>query len=132
MSSEIPSQIRDYVDKAVLNAPSGSWSFTQGFLLGQLTVLLIVFAFVKFMLFENVQNPTKKRIPLIPPPTSPKTITVPPASAILAKTLYDPLHHAPESVDWLNVLLAQAIQQYRTEAQTNNRLLRIVYEALNS
>jgi len=60
MSSEIPSQIRDYVDKAVLNSPSGSWSFTQGFLLGQLTVLLIVLAFVKFMLFENVQNPTKK------------------------------------------------------------------------
>jgi hypothetical protein len=60
MSTEIPSQLREYVDKAVLNASSGSWSFTQGFLLGQFTVLLVVLAFVKFMLFETVQYSTKK------------------------------------------------------------------------
>ncbi|KAG0178334.1 ERMES complex subunit mmm1 [Apophysomyces sp. BC1034] len=54
-----------------------------------------------------------------------------PAAYIASKTYYDVVHHPPESTDWLNVLIAQAIMQYRDDAQINNRLILAVDEALN-
>ncbi|CAG8851818.1 10045_t:CDS:1, partial [Racocetra persica] len=71
------------------------------------------------------------RILPIQTPINSKTSCVSPASIILSKTLYDPKYHLPESTDWLNVLLAQAIYQYREEAKTDNRLVRFVDEILN-
>ncbi|ORY93169.1 hypothetical protein BCR43DRAFT_444856, partial [Syncephalastrum racemosum] len=50
---------------------------------------------------------------------------------ITSKTYYDVVHHPPESTDWLNVLLAQAIMQYRDDATVNNRLILAVNEVLN-
>lgn len=50
---------------------------------------------------------------------------------ILDKTFYDILHHPPESTDWLNVLLAQAMSQYRDDAQLNDRLILAIDEVLN-
>jgi hypothetical protein len=41
------------------------------------------------------------------------------------------IHHPPESTDWLNVLLAQAILQYREDAKINDRLMRAVDDILN-
>ncbi|CCF57636.1 hypothetical protein KAFR_0C06400 [Kazachstania africana CBS 2517] len=42
---------------------------------------------------------------------------------ILEKTYYDVETHEPESLDWFNVLIAQAIQQFREEAWTKNNIL---------
>lgn len=41
------------------------------------------------------------------------------------------MHHPPESTDWLNVLLAQAILQYREDAKINDRLILAVDDILN-
>lgn len=53
------------------------------------------------------------------------------AAHILDKTFYDLLHHPPESTDWLNVLLAQTMSQYRDDAQLNDRLILAIDEVLN-
>ncbi|CAG8562558.1 9952_t:CDS:2 [Ambispora gerdemannii] len=136
-TSEVPNSVQAYIDNALNNNSINSWSFILGFLLGQITVVLLVLAFVKFMLLEDSKNTNKKRPILFPTPSSstksssiPSTSSAP--SIILSKTFYDPIHHLPESTDWLNVLLAQAINLYRDDAQTNNRLLRVIDEALNS
>jgi maintenance of morphology protein 1 len=54
-----------------------------------------------------------------------------PSDHITSKTYYDMIHHPPESTDWLNVLLAQAILQYREDAKINDRLMRAVDDILN-
>lgn len=41
------------------------------------------------------------------------------------------IHHPPESTDWLNVLLAQFLMQYREDAKINDRLILAVDEVLN-
>lgn len=41
------------------------------------------------------------------------------------------IHHPPESTDWLNVLLAQFLMQYREDAKVNDRLILAVDEVLN-
>ncbi|CAJ0763493.1 3857_t:CDS:2 [Entrophospora sp. SA101] len=48
------------------------------------------------------------------------------------KNLYDPIYNTrSESSDWLNVLLAQIICQYRDDAKTDNSLIRYVDGILN-
>lgn len=42
-------------------------------------------------------------------------------NAILEKTYYNVETHAPESLDWFNVLIAQTIQQFREEASFTKR-----------
>ncbi|CAG8716267.1 17165_t:CDS:2 [Cetraspora pellucida] len=133
MSSEqaIPAELQQYIDQAVSKlSENSSWPFIQGFLLGQLTIIVLILAFIKFMLLEKATRQQKRILPIQTPINS-KTNCVSPASVILSKTLYDPKYHLPESTDWLNVLLAQAIYQYREEAKTDNRLVRFVDEILN-
>ncbi|GBB86791.1 hypothetical protein RclHR1_13200004 [Rhizophagus clarus] len=101
----------------------------QGFFLGQLTVVVLVLAFIKYMLLEDVKKTNLKRPLPISTPLNTKTATSP-ASIILSKTLYDPA--SPESTAWLNVLFAQTIYQYRNDAKTDNRLVHIVDKILNS
>lgn len=48
-------------------------------------------------------------------------------STILEKTYYDVENHAPESLDWFNVLVAQTISQLRTEALLSDN----IYHSLN-
>ncbi|KAI8332507.1 hypothetical protein EDC96DRAFT_451562, partial [Choanephora cucurbitarum] len=54
-----------------------------------------------------------------------------PKDHITSKTYYDMIHHPPESTDWLNVLLAQVILQYREDAKINDRLILAMDEILN-
>ncbi|KAI7898551.1 uncharacterized protein BX663DRAFT_524539 [Cokeromyces recurvatus] len=54
-----------------------------------------------------------------------------PNEHITSKTYYDVIHHPPESTDWLNVLLAQVILQYRQDAKINNRLMMCLDDILN-
>jgi maintenance of morphology protein 1 len=134
---------------------SSTLTFTQGLLLGQLSVVLLIGAFIKFFIFgeappvpsrssgrapKHIRSPSlhslassKSSAPqslrnkasatnvLRPVPTTATDI-----ASILRKT-YNQIPargpgrnnhstHQPESLDWLNVLIAQTIAQYRQTA----------------
>lgn len=59
--------------------------------------------------------------------TSP-TLTM---SSILSKTYYNVESHQPESLDWFNVLVAQTIAQFRSDAQHDDAILSSLTKALN-
>ncbi|KAI9049324.1 hypothetical protein LZ554_007168 [Drepanopeziza brunnea f. sp. 'monogermtubi'] len=155
-----------------LDAPrpesSSSLSFTQGLLLGQLSVVILLGAFIKFFIFgdppspdvtaalraterrsrtlahkrsllslrttstplrssHNLNQPSlnKKRSSVLrnPPPLTTNTI--------LSKTYYNVDSHQPESLDWFNVLVAQTIAQFRSDAQHDDAILTTLTKALN-
>ncbi|ORY81496.1 hypothetical protein BCR37DRAFT_341755, partial [Protomyces lactucae-debilis] len=110
------------------------WTFAQGLLVGQLTVILMIIFFLKFFIFaETVPSKSdaeqrmnqssskqrlkkkKSRVLRGPPPLS--------ASQILAKTYYNTASHRAESLDWFNVLIAQAFAQFREDAQSKDAIL---------
>jgi maintenance of mitochondrial morphology protein 1 len=139
-------------------------SFTQGLLIGQLSVVLLIGAFIKFFIFGEAQPPSRDssrqtyhpkhiRQPSIHSLASSKSspqrslrnkasssniLRPVPQNAtdivsILRKTYYETVPnkptaqgpsrghtqhspHQPESLDWFNVLIAQAIAQYRQTA----------------
>lgn len=127
-----------------LHQQTTHWSFTQGLIVGQLSVIFIVVIFIKFFVFaDSSTTPSKtiirdasgvivkrdkkqannKRNSYLNPEEadasaederllSNRAIV----SAILEKTYYDVHNHAPESLDWFNVLIAQTISHFRTEA----------------
>lgn len=68
---------------------------------------------------------TKKRSTILrnPPPLTTNTI--------LAKTYYNVNSHQPESLDWFNVLIAQTIAQFRSDAQHDDAILTSLTNALN-
>lgn len=47
----------------------------------------------------------------------------------LARLEYN--HHSSESLDWFNVILAQIINQYRSDARANGRLATVLSDVLN-
>ncbi|KAI9683915.1 MAG: ERMES complex subunit mmm1 [Trizodia sp. TS-e1964] len=123
-----------------------------GFLLGQLSIALLIGAFIKFFIFGDLpsheargseraaarrrrtllstRSPSetqlrKKRSTILRPPGVLTTRT------ILAKTYYNVASHQPESLDWFNVLVAQTIAQFRADAQSDEALLRSLTLALN-
>jgi len=51
--------------------------------------------------------------------------------SILSKTYYNVESHQPESLDWFNVLLAQTIAQFRSDAQHDDAILSSLTKALN-
>jgi len=60
---------------------------------------------------------------------SPPTLTI---GSILNKTYYNVDSHQPESLDWFNVLVAQTIAQFRSDAQHDDAILNSLTKALNS
>jgi len=58
-----------------------------------------------------------------PPPLTTNTI--------LSKTYYNVDSHQPESLDWFNVLIAQTIAQFRSDAQHDDAILTSLTKALN-
>jgi len=52
-------------------------------------------------------------------------------ATILSKTYYNVNSHQPESVDWFNVLIAQAIAQFRNDAQDDDAILTSLTNVLN-
>lgn len=146
-------------------------TFTQGFIVGQLSFLLLFVAFVKFFILGDTPNPEvtatiraaerhsrtlahkrsllgmresrqKSLSPDEPPqPTLTRKKSAilrgpPPAQAsigaILNKTYYRVDSHQPESLDWFNVLVAQTIAQFRSDAQHDDAILTSLSKALNS
>lgn len=138
-------------------------SFTQGLILGQLSVVLLLAAFIKFFIFgeapspevvasiratdrrsrtlahkksiltlretnalQLVQNPALNKKHVLRP--GPPTLTI---GSILSKTYYKVDSHQPESLDWFNVLIAQTIAQFRSDAQHDDAILSSLSKALN-
>jgi len=140
----------DYISKALpyhlqrqfqLNAASHSnnWSFTQGLLIGQLSVIVVLIFFIKFFVFSETKSSSTSdnlkdlKIPVV----QNKEIGIagvngvnsdsgdPTAliNSILEKTYYNVETHSSESLDWFNVLVAQTINQFRQEALSSNNIV---------
>ncbi|KAJ8126574.1 hypothetical protein O1611_g7064 [Lasiodiplodia mahajangana] len=142
--------------------PEPTLSFTQGLIVGQLSVILLLAAFIKFFIFGDPPSPevtasiraTERRSRTLahrqslltlrtqnarqtqPGPNkkkssvlrSPPTLTI---GSILNKTYYNVDSHQPESLDWFNVLVAQTIAQFRSDAQHDDAILNSLTNALN-
>lgn len=76
---------------------------------------------------DRHQQPTlnKKKSSIL---RSPPTLTI---GSILNKTYYNVDSHQPESLDWFNVLIAQTIAQFRSDAQQDDAILTSLTKALN-
>lgn len=137
-------------------------SFTKGFVIGQLSVIVVVAIFIKFFVFsESVpKNSGVKKSVLItnetkiignltssPEQKSPdksggsphktnspdeveseSTVLI---NTILEKTYYNVNTHQTESLDWFNVLVAQIITQFRSEALFENNIVHSLNEFLS-
>ncbi|KAI9677625.1 MAG: ERMES complex subunit mmm1 [Caeruleum heppii] len=134
-----------------------SFSFTQGFLLGQLSVVILIGAFIKFFIFgvppsaEQTASARasarrqrtlahKRSISASSPQhrslrkKQSRILRDPPpltTATILTKTYYNVHAHQPESLDWFNVLIAQTIAQLRDDAQHDDAILASLNEVLN-
>lgn len=136
-----------------------SLTFFWGFLLGQLTLALILFVFIKFFIFGEAPSSdqratvranarrartlshTRQRTlssALRPRPSVPLLRTGGggggngvPISKILEKTYYNIRGHQPESLDWFNVLIAQTIAQLRADALEDSAVLTSLTTLLN-
>ncbi|WVQ94413.1 hypothetical protein IAU59_001492 [Kwoniella sp. CBS 9459] len=108
-------------------APTTSnWTFTQGFILGQASFLVIVLLFVRYVVFSpsealdgeewRARRAEKAKKALL----STTSVPPPPPSKLLGKTNYEMATHAAESTDWVNVLLAQMLQGYRNDLLSAN------------
>jgi len=79
--------------------------------------------------------------PLMPPPPNRRItkkrsslLRAPPAATIatiLSKTYYNVSSHQPESLDWFNVLIAQTLAQFRSDAVADGALLNSLHSVLN-
>lgn len=130
-----------------------TWSFTQGLVIGQISVIFIIIVFVKFFVFAD----SSSHIPTKPGLDGATGVIVKrnkkkqhlngqfanddgneddislnsnelKISSILEKTYYDVNNHALESLDWFNVLVAQTISQLRSEALLKDN----IYHSLNN
>jgi len=52
----ISPEVQEYLDQVVSKLPDSGWSFMQGFLIGQLSIVILVLAFIKYMLLEEVKK----------------------------------------------------------------------------
>lgn len=125
--------------------------FILGFVLGQVMVLFLLYILFKYWFLDDAT----KRIYSSPSSVAPKLITsldrkrelyqnvlknfknqkasLSIADAeVLSKTLYELLEHREESCDWLNVVVAQIINKYRTDLLTNESFVATITKLLNS
>lgn len=117
---------------------SNAWSFTQGLICGQVSVVLVILVFIKFFVFADglpqlaTLKSTKRDVAAVVVKRDKQKDEDEDDSAklatILEKTYYDVETHAPESLDWFNVLVAQTIAQLRTEALLSDN----IYHLLNA
>ncbi|CAG9944543.1 hypothetical protein V2G26_020708 [Clonostachys chloroleuca] len=141
--------------------PEPTLSFTQGLIVGQLSMVLILAAFIKFFIFGDPPSPDvtaslraterrsrtlahKQSLLSLRRPSSrqgqllsrkkstilrtPPSLTI---GSILSKTYYNVDSHQPESLDWFNVLIAQTLAQFRSDAQHDDAILNSLTKALN-
>lgn len=126
---------------------SNGWSFTQGLVCGQLSVVLLVLIFIKFFVFSESPSSSDaarksaqrdasgvivKRERKGENEDPDGTINTSKLASILEKTYYDVNNHNPESLDWFNVLVAQTISQLRTEALLADNIYHSLSEFLET
>lgn len=120
------------------------WYFLQGLALGQLTVFLVFIFFIKFFIFSEAKTPDPRshsdsiltklsnstsiiklggKERLINEASEEEIDMQKQLSILLEKTHYNVNTHKPESLDWFNVLIAQAIQQLRLEALLKDNIV---------
>lgn len=127
----------------MIHLPQGS--FTQGLIVGQLLTLAIIYVFLRFFLFCS---PIPKSVANSPKQTGNETPDETPSTPLsnnkkrykkpltilephILNLLYDVNEHEPESLDWFNVLIAQALIQFRYDACSNDVALRKLETVLN-
>lgn len=127
-----------------------SASFARGLIVGQLSVILVIGIFIKFFVFQDASNiPTLKSANDASGVLARKDTAKKDGSredsddyqnennqsrkinSILEKTYYDVNNHAPESLDWFNVLIAQTISQVRTEALISDNIFHSLNDYLS-
>lgn len=146
--SQLPKQFQDTQAERVVTVPvlqpvsNNAWSFTQGLICGQVSVVIVILVFIKFFVFADGLAPqpalsksTKRDVAaVIVKRDKPKeeggeeNSNAAKLTSILEKTYYDVENHAPESLDWFNVLVAQTIAQLRSEALLSDN----IYHLLNT
>lgn len=136
-------------ERNALGTANSTWSFTQGLILGQISVIFVVGVFIKFFVFaENApvapSTANKDASGVIVKREKKNTagngddtdilaadgendFSRSKLTTILEKTYYDVDNHASESLDWFNVLVAQTISQLRSEALLADN----IYHSLN-
>ncbi|KAL2202541.1 mitochondrial outer membrane protein MMM1 [Sarocladium strictum] len=149
------------VSDTCLSRPEPTLSFTQGLIVGQLSVVLILAAFIKFFIFGDPPSAdvsaslraTERRSRTLAHKQSLLTLRSAEGrrgqtlnrkkstvlrngptmtiSSLLSKTYYNVDSHQPESLDWFNVLVAQTIAQARHDAQHDDAILDSLTKALN-
>ncbi|KAG4304097.1 hypothetical protein PORY_002461 [Pneumocystis oryctolagi] len=111
--------------------------FVQGFLAGQIAVWILVCVFLKFFVFSDgkktstsLRSSLRKQLqnkqPSIYQPVLPSTVV-----HFLSKVYGNLSTHPAESLDWLNVLIAQAIIQFRSDMRFKEGLLNYMDDILN-
>lgn len=130
-----PVDIRD----ARVVVTGNGWSFTQGLISGQLSVVILLLIFLKFFVFsESTSSEPKKLVKrdaanvIVKREKTSEMLSMGDDSdnhlgrsileTILEKTYYDVNNHKPESLDWFNVLVAQTISQLRVEALLSDNI----------
>ena len=110
--------------------------------------MILIGAFIKFFIFgdapSSVHTPSTHRRSvsvssatrqsLHSKPSGSHVLRTPSTSTyatILAKTYYNVKSHQPESLDWFNVLIAQTIAQFRTDAHVDGAILTSLTAVLN-
>lgn len=95
---------------------SSSSNFMYGLLAGQFSVMLVMWFFIRFFIFAD-PPPDKKDYQSHVRQQRQAKLLLPEVHAspsdILERTYYDVDTHAPESLDWLTVLIAQGVRHFR-------------------
>ncbi|KAK4049638.1 hypothetical protein OIO90_005397 [Microbotryomycetes sp. JL221] len=129
MSRQSTVMVKDVVAPSSVDcdcAPMPRLTFLQGVVCGQLSFLVVAILFLKYFVFEDSRkddparlqtNPSRKKRTKRPRKSSVSVDST--APLILAALEYDIASHAPETLDWLNVLIAQALSGYRSSIVTS-------------
>ncbi|KAJ3181081.1 ERMES complex subunit mmm1 [Gaertneriomyces sp. JEL0708] len=115
----------------------GTKEFIKGFIAGQITLSVLIFFLVKVFFLRpgeetRLELSRKRRNRKLYETKLPPRLPAHAVEAnILARTQYDAQIHPVETCDWLNVLIAQAIEKYRSDTGFNNRIIHLLDDVLN-
>lgn len=101
-----------------------SWAFIQGLLIGQLSLILICVVALRWLLLDS------RSAPLGPSASKATHTSIPTSNQDILSRIGDEFNE--ESCQWLNLLIAQIIVKYRTDATSKGNLQQILTTVLNS
>ncbi|KAK9461275.1 maintenance of mitochondrial morphology protein 1 [Lipomyces oligophaga] len=128
------SLVSNELDDIMIDKSESGLTFTHGLLIGQFSVLIILFTFIRYFIFAtgpDMSAPAPAPRGLKRQTSVMRSSPPIPARSILARTVYNVDTHPAESLDWLNVLVAQTVSQFREDARLNNNILHTLDKILN-